>query len=78
MSVVDQVTALLVARYRLAPEAVTGQVPLCELPSDSLALEELRLALEDELDIDLEEEQLTSRSTVQELWDAVGALTAVR
>ncbi|MGW6026961.1 acyl carrier protein [Streptomyces sp. NPDC055099] len=57
--------------YRLSPTSVVPEVPLHQLRIDSLALEELRLVLEDELDIDLEDVNLTSRSTVGQLVDVV-------
>ncbi|MEU2564268.1 acyl carrier protein [Streptomyces longispororuber] len=76
MDAADRVTAVLVRMYRLAPETVLPDVPLHRLHIDSLALEELRLVLEDELHIDLEDVRLTSRSTVRELLDAVCAKTA--
>ncbi|MBK3606812.1 acyl carrier protein, partial [Streptomyces sp. MBT54] len=44
---------------------------------DSLALEELRLHIEDRLDVDLEDVALTSRDTVGRLVEAVqGKVTA--
>jgi acyl carrier protein len=77
MDVADRVTAVLVSMYRLAPEMVLPDVPLYRLHIDSLALEELRLVLEDELHIDLEDVHLTSRSTVRQLLDVVCVKAAV-
>jgi acyl carrier protein len=67
----DRVTDLLISMYRLSPASVLPDVPLHRLGIDSLALEELRLVLEDELHIDLEDVNLTSRSTVGQLVDVV-------
>ncbi|ATL27814.1 acyl carrier protein [Streptomyces formicae] len=77
MDVAERVIAVLVRMYRLAPEAVQPDQPLHRLHIDSLALEELRLVLEDELHVDLDDVQLTSRSTVRQLMDAVCAKAAV-
>lgn len=73
----DHVTAVLTRMFRLSPESVSAEVPLHRLHIDSLALEELRLVLEDELHIDLEDVNLTSRSTVGQLVDAVCAKAVV-
>jgi acyl carrier protein len=76
MDVAGRITALLGRMYRLAPAAVVLDAPLYQLHIDSLALEELRLVLEDELHIDLEDVHLTSRNTVQQLLDIVCAKAA--
>ncbi|HBF81673.1 MAG TPA: acyl carrier protein, partial [Streptomyces sp.] len=45
--------------------------PLRQLRLDSLALEELRLLIEDRLDVDLEDVVLSSRDTLGQLVAAV-------
>ncbi|MFJ2774318.1 acyl carrier protein [Streptomyces sp. NPDC087300] len=68
---------MLIRMYRLSPASVLPDVPLHQLRIDSLSLEELRLVLEDELHIDLEDVNLTSRSTVGQLVDVVCQKSAV-
>ncbi|MGW0425259.1 phosphopantetheine-binding protein [Streptomyces sp. NPDC003015] len=68
---------MLIRMYRLSPASVLPGVPLHQLRIDSLALEELRLVLEDEMDIDLEDVNLTARSTVGQLVDVVIQKSAV-
>lgn len=67
MIAAEVVNTLLVQRFGVDPVAVTTETPLRNLRMDSLALEELRLLIEDRLDIDLEEVSLTSRDTVGQL-----------
>ncbi|MFJ9041426.1 acyl carrier protein [Streptomyces sp. NPDC102406] len=62
---------LLTDMFRLPAHTVLPEVPLCQLRIDSLALEELRLVIEDELHVDLEDVHLTSRDTVGQLVAAV-------
>ncbi|MET9499624.1 acyl carrier protein [Streptomyces sp. NPDC006552] len=77
MNSAEHVTTLITNMYRLAPGSVRPDVPLHQLDIDSLALEELRLILEDELHVDLQDASLTSRSTVGELQALVHAKSAV-
>jgi acyl carrier protein len=77
MDTADHVTALLTRMFRLPPDSVLPGVPLHRLNIDSLALEELRLVLEDELHLDLEDAPLTSRSTVGQLLATVCEKAAV-
>ncbi|GGY98122.1 acyl carrier protein [Streptomyces nitrosporeus] len=71
MGTSEEINALLVARFGTDPEAIRPEVPLRQLRLDSLALEELRLLIEDRLDVDLEDVVLTSRDTVGRLVEAV-------
>ncbi|MEU7182590.1 acyl carrier protein [Streptomyces celluloflavus] len=76
MIAAEVVSALLVQRFGADPADVTTETPLRKLRMDSLALEELRLLIEDRLDIDLEEVALTSRDTVGQLVSAVDGKVA--
>ncbi|MEU2247105.1 phosphopantetheine-binding protein [Streptomyces sp. NPDC019224] len=71
MSTADQISTLLTANFGTDPGAIRPDVPLRQLRLDSLALEELRLLIEDRLDVDLDDVQLTSRDTVGHLVDVV-------
>ncbi|MEU9362846.1 acyl carrier protein [Streptomyces sp. NPDC051840] len=73
MSTSEEISALLVTRFGTDPEAIRPEVPLRQLRLDSLALEELRLLIEDRLDVDLEDVVLSSRDTVAHLVTAVCA-----
>ncbi|MFD0022328.1 acyl carrier protein [Streptomyces sp. NPDC058382] len=76
MSTADEISTLLVANFGTDPVAIRPEVSLRQLRLDSLALEELRLLIEDRLGVDLEDVQLTSRDTVGRLVDAVHAKAA--
>ncbi|MEW1613535.1 MULTISPECIES: acyl carrier protein [unclassified Streptomyces] len=67
----EEISALLVAKFGTDPEAIRPDVPLHRLRLDSLALEELRLLIEDRLDVDLEDVALTSRDTLGRLIEVV-------
>lgn len=56
---------------------MSSEAPLYELRIDSLALEELRLLIEDECAIDLSDSVLTSRDTVDTLMAVVRQKAAV-
>ncbi|MFJ9327628.1 acyl carrier protein [Streptomyces sp. NPDC101230] len=71
MTTSEEISALLVAKFGTDPEALRPDVPLHRLRLDSLALEELRLLIEDRLDIDLEDVALTSRDTLGRLIEVV-------
>ncbi|MBQ1104760.1 acyl carrier protein [Streptomyces anulatus] len=71
MSTSEEISALLVTKFGTDPGAIRPDVPLHRLRLDSLALEELRLLIEDRLDVDLEDVALTSRDTVGRLVEAV-------
>lgn len=73
MSTSEVITTLLVTKFGTDPLAIRPDVPLRQLRLDSLALEELRLLIEDRMDIDLEDVALTSRDTVGLLVEAVHA-----
>ncbi|MEU5716901.1 acyl carrier protein [Streptomyces sp. NPDC020403] len=73
MSTSEEISALLVTRFGTDPEAIRPEVPLRQLRLDSLALEELRLLIEDRMDIDLEDVALSSRDTVGRLVAAVSS-----
>lgn len=76
MDAAEHVTALVTRMFRLAPESLDPDIPLHRMHIDSLALEELRLVLEDELHVDLEDVHLTSRDTLNHLLTAVCEKTA--
>lgn len=67
----DEVSTLMVQKFGVDPAAILPEVPLHQLRMDSLALEEFRLLIEDRLDIDLEDTELTSRDTVGRLIDLI-------
>lgn len=71
MSTSEEISALLVTAFGTDPLAIRPEVPLRQLRLDSLALEELRLLIEDRMDIDLEDVVLSSRDTVGQLVAAV-------
>ncbi|MFG2627417.1 acyl carrier protein [Streptomyces sp. NPDC048473] len=71
MSTAEEINTLLVANFGTDPLAIRPEVPLRQLRLDSLALEELRLLIEDRMGVDLDDVQLTSRDTVEELVAAV-------
>jgi acyl carrier protein len=71
MSTSEEISALLVNRFGTDPDAIRPEVPLRQLRLDSLALEELRLLIEDRMDIDLEDVVLSSRDTLGSLVAAV-------
>ncbi|MFD5102350.1 acyl carrier protein [Streptomyces albidochromogenes] len=66
-SATDAVSTLMVRKFGVDPAAVRPESPLHALRMDSLALEELRILIEEQLHIDLEDAALTSRNTVGEL-----------
>ncbi|MFD9813482.1 MULTISPECIES: acyl carrier protein [Streptomyces] len=76
MNAAEVVNTLLVKRFGVDPVDVTDETSLQHLRMDSLALEELRLLIEDRLDIDLDEVALTSRDTVGALVAAVDGKVA--
>ncbi|MFD7719240.1 acyl carrier protein [Streptomyces sp. NPDC059814] len=71
MSTADEISTLLVANFGTDPVAIRPETSLRQLRLDSLALEELRLLIEDRMGVDLDDVQLTSRDTVAQLVDAV-------
>ncbi|MFE6037035.1 phosphopantetheine-binding protein [Streptomyces sp. NPDC056452] len=71
MSTSEEISALLVTTFGADPLAIRPEVPLRQLRLDSLALEELRLLIEERMDIDLEDVVLSSRDTVGQLVAAV-------
>ncbi|GAA3168405.1 MULTISPECIES: acyl carrier protein [Streptomyces] len=76
MNAAEVVNTLLVQRFGVDPVAVSDETLLQQLQMDSLALEELRLLIEDRLDVDLDEVALTSRDTVGALVAAVDGKVA--
>lgn len=74
MNAAEVVNALLVQRFGVSSGDVTDETPLRSLRIDSLALEELRVLIEDQLDIDMEDVPLTARDTVGQLIAAVDGL----
>ncbi|MET9594978.1 phosphopantetheine-binding protein [Streptomyces sp. NPDC006516] len=71
MSTSEEISALLVTRFGTDPLDIRPEVPLRQLRLDSLALEELRLLIEERMDVDLEDVVLSSRDTVGRLVAAV-------
>ncbi|WP_411121777.1 acyl carrier protein [Streptomyces sp. x-19] len=76
MNAAEVVNALLEERFGVARGEVTADTPLRDLRLDSLALEELRVLIEEQLEIDLEEVSLTSRDTVGQLVAAIDGKVA--
>ncbi|MEU3713800.1 MULTISPECIES: acyl carrier protein [Streptomyces] len=76
MNAAEVVNTLLVQRFGVDPVDVSAETSLQHLRMDSLALEELRLLIEDRLDVDLDEVALTSRDTVGALVAAVDGKVA--
>ncbi|MFF1836611.1 acyl carrier protein [Streptomyces sp. NPDC058231] len=76
MGTAEQLNTLLVANFGTDPLAIRPEVPLHQLRLDSLALEELRLLIEDRMGVDLEDVQLTSRDTFGQLVESVHARAA--
>ncbi|MGC5341436.1 acyl carrier protein [Streptomyces sp. DT24] len=76
MNTAEEINALLVSKFGADPLAIRAEVPLRQLHMDSLALEELRLLIEDRMKVDLEDVSLTSRDTVGQLVAAVHSKTA--
>lgn len=74
-SATDAVSTLMVQKFGVDPAAVRPEIPLHELRMDSLALEEFRILIEEQLNIDLEDATLTSRNTVGELVELVHTRT---
>ncbi|MGW7050678.1 acyl carrier protein [Streptomyces sp. NPDC054887] len=75
-SATDAVSTLMVKKFGVDPAAVRPENPLHALRMDSLALEEFRILIEEQLEIDLEDAALTSRNTVGELVELVEAKLA--
>ncbi|WP_410592856.1 phosphopantetheine-binding protein [Amycolatopsis sp. lyj-23] len=67
MTVTEEITTLLHRNFGVEPRDVRAEASLHDLGLDSLALEELRVLLEERLDVDLEDVELTSRETVGQL-----------
>jgi acyl carrier protein len=76
VDVTEHISTLLTDSFGVDPLAIGDDVALRRLRLDSLALEELRLLLEDGLDIDLDDVQLSSRDTFGALVSAVRGKTA--
>ncbi|MFD0343888.1 acyl carrier protein [Streptomyces sp. NPDC127117] len=71
MSTAEEISTLLVANFGTDPLDIQPEVPLRHLSLDSLALEELRLIIEERMGVDLDDVELTSRDTVGRLVDMV-------
>jgi acyl carrier protein len=67
VNVADEIGSLLARNFGVDAFAVRPDVPLRGLGMDSLALEELRVLIEERMRVDLEDIHLTSRDTVGEL-----------
>ncbi|SFY02398.1 phosphopantetheine-binding protein [Streptomyces atratus] len=71
MSTADEINTLPMADFGTDPLAIRPEVSLRHLRLDALALEELRLLIEDRMGVDPDDVQLSSRDTVGRLVDAV-------
>ncbi len=67
VNVAEQISTLLTKNFGVDSLAVQPDIQLRGLGMDSLALEELRVLIEESMRIDLEDVHLTSRDTVAEL-----------
>ena len=67
MSVAEEISTLLAKNFGVDSSTVQPDIPLRGLGMDSLALEELRVLIEETMRIDLEDVHLTSRDTLAEL-----------
>ncbi|KDN21723.1 phosphopantetheine-binding protein [Amycolatopsis rifamycinica] len=76
MTAEQEIATLLTRTFGVEPVDVRPEASLRELGMDSLALEELRVLLEERLRIDLEDIQLTTRETVGQLTTVVDEKTA--
>ncbi|MFT7867488.1 MULTISPECIES: phosphopantetheine-binding protein [Amycolatopsis] len=76
MTAEQEIATLLTGTFGVEPVDVRPEASLRELGMDSLALEELRVLLEERLRIDLEDVQLTTRETVGQLATVVDEKTA--
>ncbi|MFI7099849.1 phosphopantetheine-binding protein [Streptomyces sp. NPDC050161] len=76
MDITQQVSTLLTTKMGVPRQAVSPEAALRDLGVDSLALEELRLLIEENLDVDLENAVLTPRNNVGELLAAVHSAAA--
>ncbi|MEV0372383.1 acyl carrier protein [Streptomyces sp. NPDC050636] len=76
MNAAEVVNSLLVQRFGIPSARLNSEAPLSTLRLDSLALEELRVLIEEQLDIDLDEVSLTPRNTVGQLVAAVDGVAA--
>ncbi|MBL1090380.1 MULTISPECIES: acyl carrier protein [Streptomyces] len=76
MDIAEQVRTLLTTKFGVDPLSVNPEVPLRKLGVDSLALEELRLLIEDGLQVDLEDVELTPRDSYGQLLAAVHVAAA--
>ncbi|HWU11553.1 MAG TPA: acyl carrier protein [Streptomyces sp.] len=68
---------VLMQHFGINPQSVPADTPLHQLRMDSLALEELRVIIEERMAIDLDDVHLTSRHTVAQLIDLVGIKAAM-
>jgi acyl carrier protein len=76
VSVAEEISSLLSKNFGVASGLVRPDVPLRGLGMDSLALEELRLLIEERMRVDLDDVHLTSRDTVGQLVAVVHDKTA--
>ncbi len=71
MTVTKELAILLNLHFGVSPADIRSDAEMRDLGMDSLALEELRVLLEERLGIDLEDIQLTSRETLGQLTTVV-------
>lgn len=76
MDVAKQVDEMLVRGFGVEPGPYCADTPLHRLRLDSLALEELRVRLEERFDVDLGDVELSSRNTYGQLLTAVRGAVA--
>ncbi|GAA2086268.1 phosphopantetheine-binding protein [Streptomyces albiaxialis] len=71
MDVATHVGEVLSSNFGIDTRSVPEDTPLLQLRLDSLALEELRVLLEERYGVDLEDIELSSRNTYGQLLAAV-------
>ncbi|MET9518044.1 acyl carrier protein [Streptomyces sp. NPDC002994] len=77
MDAAQHVRDVLTGNFGIDPQSVPADTALHELRLDSLALEELRVILEERMAVDLDDVHLTSRHTVAQLVDLVSIKAAM-
>ncbi|MDF6045720.1 acyl carrier protein [Streptomyces sp. JH14] len=76
MGTAEEISTLLVSNFGTDPRTIGPEVSLHQLRLDSLALEELRLLIEDRIGVDLDDVQLSSRDTWGRLVETVDGKAA--
>ncbi|MGG2464422.1 acyl carrier protein [Streptomyces sp. RGM 3693] len=76
MDVTEQVSELIAKNFGASIQEVRPEVTLRKVGVDSMALEELRVLLENHLKIDLNDVELTPNHTIESLLAAVQSSVA--